>query len=457
MEDNVNSDYWLRFPVTFRAEQTTILCQWLAGGESGLIVGGSGVGKSNLVSFLMNRPDMIASYIPRQPERYCFLLLDMNALPAFTVPFFYRALFQALADAAEQIDNPDLLRAMQALNAQPTKWDDPFAVLTLLQKAHRLFIRQAGKKVVWLLDRFDEACHYLDVQTLNSLRALRDRFKGDLIYLLFTRQPLARLRSLNEIDEFYEIVAANTCWLGPMVEADSRWMAQYLAGQRESVFTEATISQLICVSGGLPAFLKGAGLALAQGELNPAQSSQEWVSQLLPRPEFQRNCQEIWHDLNPDEQHALSVLQAEGDTALLDRDIIVYLQNIGLLDKNKRIFSPIFAAYIAQQRGATAGLIELHPKTRAVLRGGIALNVELTPSEDRLLSFLLEHPGEICQKDTLIYAVWPSDYQAAGISDERLAQLVKRLRDKIEPNPTDPLYIQTVRGRGYRLMQPGET
>ncbi|MBE7470039.1 MAG: helix-turn-helix domain-containing protein [Anaerolineales bacterium] len=38
-------------------------------------------------------------------------------------------------------------------------------------------------------------------------------------------------------------------------------------------------------------------------------------------------------------------------------------------------------------------------------------------------------------KDTLIYAVWPNDYQAAGISDERLAQLVKRLRDKIEPPP----------------------
>lgn len=457
MEDNVNSDYWLRYPATFRAEQMAPLCQWLSGGESGLIVGGSGVGKSNLVNFLLNRPDVMARYIPRQPERYCFLLLDINALPALTVPIFYRALFQALTDAAEQADNPDLLRAIQALNTQPIKWDDPFAVLTLLQKAHRLFIRQAGKKVVWLLDRFDEACHYLDAQTLNSLRALRDQFKGDLIYLLFTRQPLGRLRSLSEIDEFYEIVAANICWLGPMVEADSRWIAQYLATRQESTFTEAAISQLISVSGGLPAFLKGACLALAQRELNPAQSGQEWTCLLLPRPEFQRNCQEIWCDLTSDEQHALSVLQIGGDTALLGRDTIVYLQNTGLLDQNNQIFSPIFAAYIAQQRGSAAGLIELHPKTRAVLRGGITLNIELTPSEDRLLSFLLEHPGEICQKDTLIYAVWPSDYQAVGISDERLAQLVKRLRDKIEPNPTDPLYIQTVRGRGYRLVQPGES
>ncbi|NJN95600.1 MAG: winged helix-turn-helix transcriptional regulator [Anaerolineales bacterium] len=456
MDNNANNDYWLRFPATFRAEAMTPICHWLSGGESGLIVGGSGVGKSNLVNFILNRPDVIARYIPRQPERYCFVLLDMNALPALTLPFFYRALFQALVDTAELLDG-DLFRGMQALNASPIKWDDPFTVLTLLQKAHRLFIRQGGKKVVWLLDRFDEACRSLDAQALNSLRALRDQFKGDLIYLLFTRQPLARLRSLSEIDEFYEIVTANTCWLGPMVEADSRWMVEYLAGRQESVFAEPAVSQLIAISGGLPAFLKGACLVLAQNELGLEQSSQEWVCRLLPRPEFQRNCQEIWCDLTSGEQHALSALQTRGDTARLDRDTIDNLQNTGLLDQDKRIFLPIFAAYVAQQRGGAAGLIELHPKTRAVLRGGITLNVELTPSEDRLLSFLLEHPGEVCQKDTLIYAVWPNDHLAVGISDERLAQLVKRLRDKIEPNPTDPLYIQTVRGRGYRLVQPGES
>ncbi|MBE7475092.1 MAG: hypothetical protein DPW09_05630 [Anaerolineae bacterium] len=455
MENKATSDNWPRFPDTFRTEQVALIARWLAGGESGMIIGSSGAGKSNLVGFLMNRPDVMATRIARQPERYCFLLLDINALPALTVPVFYRGLFQSLSDAAEQVD-PELFRTVQALQAQSLNWDDTFAVLTLLQKAHRLFIRQAEKKVVWLLDRFDEACRYLDAQTLNSLRGLRDQFKGDLTYLLFTRQPLARLRSLSEIDEFYEIVAANTCWLGPMVEADSRWMAQYLAARCNVTFAEPVVTQLITMTGGLPAFLKGACLALAQGELDQAQSSQGWVRQLLNRPEFQRNCQEIWRDLTPEEQHTLLVLQTGGDASTLDGNTLVYLQNMGLLDEKKSIFSPIFAAYIAQQRGETAGLLELHPKTRAVLRGGIALNVELTPSEDRLLSFLLEHPGEICQKDTLIYAVWPNDYQAAGISDERLAQLVKRLRDKIEPTPTDPLYIQTVRGRGYRLVQPGE-
>jgi DNA-binding winged helix-turn-helix (wHTH) protein len=420
-----------------------------------MVVGSSGVGKSNLAGFLGGRPDVVAANMALKPEQYCLLLLDVNRLPELTAPFFYRSLYQTLQDAAEQLE-PQLGQTIQTLNFAQVNWADSFAVLTLLQRAHRLFIRQAGKKIVWLFDRFDEACQRLDAQTLNSLRGLRDQFKGELIYLVFTRQPLARLRPLAEIDEFYEILAANTCWLGPMVERDSRWMTGHMAERLRTSFTEPTVRQLLTITGGLPAFLKGACLAVAQGDLEPIQSSQEWVNLLLARPEFQRNCQEIWRDLTLEEQQTLNALSAGTEARLLDAQAVAYLQRTGLLTPQATLFSPIFAAHVAQQRGSEAGLIELHPKTRAVLRGGVALNIELTPSEDRLLSFLLEHPGEICQKDTLIHAVWPHDYVGQGISDERLAQLIKRLRDKIEPNPVEPMYIQTVRGRGYRLVQPGD-
>lgn len=78
----------------------------------------------------------------------------------------------------------------------------------------------------------------------------------------------------------------------------------------------------------------------------------------------------------------------------------------------------------------------------------------MTSSEDRLLAYLLEHPREVCPKDTLMQAVWPGEHKLEGIRDDRLAQLVKRLREKVEPDSTHPIYIQTVSGRGYRLVQP---
>ena len=81
--------------------------------------------------------------------------------------------------------------------------------------------------------------------------------------------------------------------------------------------------------------------------------------------------------------------------------------------------------------------------------------VELTPQEDKLLAYLLEHPGEVCDKDALAEAVWPEQVRVNGIRDDRLAQLVRRLRDKVEPDPHSPRYIVPVWGRGYRLVVDG--
>jgi len=59
----------------------------------------------------------------------------------------------------------------------------------------------------------------------------------------------------------------------------------------------------------------------------------------------------------------------------------------------------------------------------------------------------------VCEKDDLIRAVWPEDrIYEQGIRDDSLAQLVRRLREKIEPDPSNPRYIQTIPGRGYRFV-----
>ncbi|MEW5956347.1 MAG: winged helix-turn-helix domain-containing protein [Chloroflexota bacterium] len=455
-----SSGYWSEFPATYRAEQIATIMQWVAADESGVVVGGSGTGKSNLAGFLGSRPDAIAPFLTESPDTLCLLRLDINSLPALTVPFFYRGLVQALQDASPGLGS-EVHLAMQQLTQGRVNWDDVFVVVTILQKAHQLVIRQAGKKVVWLLDRFDEACKRLDAQTLSSLRSLRDQFKGRLCYILFTRHPLKRLRDPHEIDEFHEIVTTFTCRVGPMVERDARWIARQMAERLHTNFSESEVVKLLEVTGSLPAFLRLGCLALAEGAISQEETTKTWVEQLLTRPEFRQNCQEIWDDLTSEERGVLLALSAGANEAQVDQDSLAYLEQAGVLarkapDEEVNIFSPILAAFIAEQHHATAGLLELHPKTRAVLINGIPLNVELTPQEDRLLSFFLEHTGEACEKDTLIEAVWPGEASVEGVSDDRLAQLITRLRKKIEPDPGQPIYIQTVRGWGYRLVQPDE-
>ena len=78
-------------------------------------------------------------------------------------------------------------------------------------------------------------------------------------------------------------------------------------------------------------------------------------------------------------------------------------------------------------------------------------DTELTAKEHLLLAYFLAHPEIVCEKDELIQAVWPEDrIFEEGVRDDSLAQLIRRLRMKIEADPSQPRYIHTVAGRGYR-------
>ena len=74
--------------------------------------------------------------------------------------------------------------------------------------------------------------------------------------------------------------------------------------------------------------------------------------------------------------------------------------------------------------------------------------IRLTPLEASLLEALLLNPEQVLTADTLIDAVW----HAEGGDRTMLKQLVYRLRTKIEPDPSEPIYIETVPGVGYGFV-----
>lgn len=92
---------------------------------------------------------------------------------------------------------------------------------------------------------------------------------------------------------------------------------------------------------------------------------------------------------------------------------------------------------------STAGL-EFDPRLREVNLQNGTVN-KLTPLEARLLETLLVNAGQVLTIDDLISDVWG----AAGGSAEMLRQLVRRLRSKIETDPTAPHHIRNVAGVGY--------
>lgn len=76
------------------------------------------------------------------------------------------------------------------------------------------------------------------------------------------------------------------------------------------------------------------------------------------------------------------------------------------------------------------------------------MEIELTPTEMAIIKVLLATPGKAFSRDELLNIIWGKNY----FGDMKTVDVhIRRLREKIEVNPSNPQYIETVWGFGYRL------
>jgi two-component system response regulator RegX3 len=95
------------------------------------------------------------------------------------------------------------------------------------------------------------------------------------------------------------------------------------------------------------------------------------------------------------------------------------------------------------------GDVTLDPERHEVSIRGTAVLLPL--KEFELLALLLENAGRVLTRDTLIDRVWGSDY----VGDTKTLDVhIKRLRSKVEPEPSNPTRIVTIRGYGYKYEVP---
>jgi len=92
------------------------------------------------------------------------------------------------------------------------------------------------------------------------------------------------------------------------------------------------------------------------------------------------------------------------------------------------------------------GELEIDPSGRRVLVAGE--DVVLTQREFDLLTFLARHPGQVFTRDHLMEQVWRFSFYS---DTSTVTVHIRRLRAKIEPEPAQPRYIETVWGVGYRF------
>jgi hypothetical protein len=348
---------WKTYPSNYRGSEVQHILKAAQAGECVSVIGLSGVGKSNLMGFLANRPDIFV-----HPNT----LVDCNRLRENTADELFKLIRRSLGD----------------MNVV----DDEFEALDLLIDEQLV---QNGGKLAILLDRFEILAD--DGYTASNLRALRDAHKYQLTFVTATRRPL------DPNSELAELFFGNTLWLGPLNENDTLWNVLRYALRVDQEWDQAIAAQMRDLTWGYPSLLRAVCGAYAGG-------AKLDLAELREHPAIQRRVKEFWDD-DPSE-------------------------------------SDIRNSYLEGQP-----LLEMAPSPHRFDTS------QLTEKEFLLLEYLQAHSDQVCSKDALVQAVWPEDViYERGIRDDSLAQLVRRLRVKIETDPSEPRYIQTIPGRGYRFM-----
>jgi DNA-binding response OmpR family regulator len=96
------------------------------------------------------------------------------------------------------------------------------------------------------------------------------------------------------------------------------------------------------------------------------------------------------------------------------------------------------------------GPFELNRSTYRLSKNG--KEIDLTARELALLTVFMEHPGQVFSKIQLYEAVWDNDL----VDENTVMVYVKRLRDKIEDDSSNPKYLLTKRGIGYYFAEPAQ-
>ncbi|MDP6822654.1 MAG: FHA domain-containing protein [Dehalococcoidia bacterium] len=95
--------------------------------------------------------------------------------------------------------------------------------------------------------------------------------------------------------------------------------------------------------------------------------------------------------------------------------------------------------------------VDVNHLTRDVLVDGVPVIPPLSGKDYLILELLSEHPGRAVSKDEIASRGWPES-PAGTVTDQEIAQRLSRIRRRIEPDPSSPRYLESIRGFGYKLI-----
>ena len=409
-------------------------------GEHCSIVGVNNMGKTAVLRALEGAtPGVLTVYV------------DCNRVLEWTEVGFYELLVRAILDTLppDAACRPQAQHAHQILVAPTTLLEDAYAFVAALRD-----IIDCEGRVLLLLDEFDDLLRRLDARVFLNLRGLADQYGPALTYITATSHRLPLLRA--DVEPFYELFNYRTRYLSPLTTEEAETHIQQFGDELGVEFDALDLNFIHRMADGHPGLLRAVANLLAdlaeQGVPGPADRHRQALVALANDPNIQGECAAMWNELFDNERDALASVVAGQEPAEPALSYVRAKHLVQATDKGLQLLCPIFTDFVARERriqtGDKGGLRVDRERGDVYINGRVL--PPLTDLEYKLLALLNQRQGQIVDKYQIVENVWGEAY-LDQVDDDRIERLVARVREKIEPDPRQPRFLTTVRGRGYRL------
>lgn len=437
-------------PLSYRQEVLVPVFKTLRAYDSCAIVGSSSMGKSRLLSFMM-RQDVRMHYLGTQVDDTLFLLVDLNRLTEMSEWGVYELILTALAEICGQhLQAIELRDTIIDLRRDAILHHDAVLTRRNAELVVHMLCQEQSLKLVFILDEMDEAYRVLPALALANLRALRDANKYQLAYCLLLREHPGRLRNISDIEGFYELFSRSVFGLGPYEPDDTHRILHQLEERKQYDLSRAERACIVQSSSGHPGLIVALFDIFARGSND---ISEDFLQNALEYQSVREECEKLWGGLADDERLALHYIAQKREVSDDVQAVLALKKLIQWHDGyGYRLFNPVFTHFVqdcAQPLNETL----LVDEAAGIAQVGSRQIDNLTANELRLLSFLYQRLGQVCEREDILEHLYPDDMRDGDVpQDNRIDTLIGRTRKKLEINPKQPRYLITVHGIGYKLV-----
>lgn len=422
------------YPEKSRFEEISKLIEILKTGRSVQLVGLPGVGKSNIMRLLPYNKALRTLHLGKDEPKWHFVYMDFSEIRGRSffevIKFIFISLSYSLGERGFGEEQDQVNKFLK----EALEFNDELILFQGLKKSVDYLAIEKKLFIVFLFDRFEDYVPNIDERFFLNMKILRNRVKYNFLAVFAVARPIEDVIEPTLLGEFHEYLVGNTVFLRLKDPVGLEFRFKYLDKITGKKVDEATKGEIENLTAGHGKLAK-----LAYEVILSEPNSKDTEELLIKKRQIRGALFEIWDFLTPEEQKELKEGKASD-----------FLEEVFLV-KHGKITIPLFESYLKSLPPPTSQKLAFDAERNEIKKGDESLTEKLTPSEFRLLRYLMVNKDRVCEKDEIIVNVWKDSKTQEGVSDQALDQIVYRLRKKIEDDPNNPHFIHTIKGRGYKF------